>query len=217
MATYRVHKTSNYTVMSNRHLRDESLSLRAKGLLSVMLMLPDDWRFSVSGLASILKEGVGAVRSTLAELKDAGYVRVEKVRDEAGRYRYEYDIYEAPGNDEERPYEVEAPDVEEPQADPEDKPKQQSKPRQKAKPRPKTRRFSPPAPEEVEEYARSIGFALDGGRFCDYYESRGWKYKGNVAMRDWKAAVRNWKRSGANDVGRMRSDEDAEWDAKHGW
>lgn len=216
MATYRVHKTSNYTVMSNRHLRDESLSLRAKGLLSVMLMLPDDWRFSVSGLASILKEGVGAVRSTLAELKDAGYVRVEKVRDEAGRYRYEYDIYEAPGNDEERPYEVEAPDVDEPGQEPAQEPKPE--PKAKARRRPaKQRRFSPPAPEEVEEYARSIGFALDGGRFCDYYESRGWKYKGNVAMRDWKAAVRNWKRSGANDVGRMRSDEDAEWDARHGW
>lgn len=108
-----------------------------------------------------------------------------------------------------------ADEVEEPQ-EPEqptlfDEP--EPKPRPKAKT--KQRRFVPPSPEEAEAYARSIGFELDGGRFCDYYETRGWKYKGNVAMRDWKAAVRNWKRS--DQGGGKRSDEDSEWDSKHGW
>ena len=66
--------------------------------------------------------------------------------------------------------------------------------------------FQKPTPLEVEEYAKSIAFALDGSAFCDYYEARGWKYKGGVAMKDWRAAVRTWKKNrGENGAGKSRS------------
>lgn len=98
MAVFRVHKTENYTVMSNVHLRDERLSLKAKGLLSLMLSLPDDWNYSVAGLASMCREGETSVRSGIGELERFGYVLVTKSLPSAGsgRITYEYDIYEEP-------------------------------------------------------------------------------------------------------------------------
>ena len=68
MGVFRVEKNANYTVMSNYHLRDKSLSLKAKGLLSQMLSLPEDWDYTLSGLASINKEGKDAIRSAVKEL-----------------------------------------------------------------------------------------------------------------------------------------------------
>ena len=220
MATYRIHKTANYTVMSNHHLRDRGLSYKAKGLMSVLLSLPDDWEHSVAGLASLSTDGKVAVKSAMDELASAGYVTVTKVYPHKGngRISYVYDIYETPEHRDERTFEVEEPqEPEQPTLFDEPEPGQEPRLKAKAKPKAKQkpRRFVPPSPEEAEAYARSIGFELDGGRFCDYYETRGWKYKGNVAMRDWKAAVRNWKRS--DQGGGKRSDEDSEWDSKHGW
>lgn len=99
MAVFRVHKTDNYTVMSNHHLRNKELSLKAKGLLSVILSLPDSWKYSIAGLAAICKEGVTAVKSALSELEASGYVAVTKLypgQTESGRIEYLYDIYEKP-------------------------------------------------------------------------------------------------------------------------
>lgn len=99
MATYRVHKTQDYTVMSNAHLRDKSLSLKGKGLLSVMLSLPDDWEYTIAGLVAISKENETAIKSTLDELKKCGYLVVTKLspaQTESGRFGYLYDIYEQP-------------------------------------------------------------------------------------------------------------------------
>lgn len=99
MTVFRVHKTDNYTVMSNHHLRNKELSLKAKGLLSVILSLPESWKYSVAGLAAICKEGVTAVKSALGELETSGYVVVTKLypgQTESGRIEYLYDIYEKP-------------------------------------------------------------------------------------------------------------------------
>lgn len=96
MAIFRVNKTTNYTVMSNYHLRDKNLSLKAKGLLSYMLSLPDDWDYSINGLVAINKESVKAIRNILDELKANGYLIINKFRDLNGRYEYEYEIYESP-------------------------------------------------------------------------------------------------------------------------
>lgn len=74
MAVIRVEKNKNYTVMSNVHLRDKALSLKAKGLLSLILSLPDDWQYNVKGLAAISKEGRSGITSALQELEAAGYV-----------------------------------------------------------------------------------------------------------------------------------------------
>lgn len=98
MSIIRVHKSKNFTVMSNYHLRDKNLSLKAKGLLSVMLSLPEDWDYSISGLCSILKENKTAIKSALRELQDNGYVVVTKKYASKGsnRISYEYDIMEIP-------------------------------------------------------------------------------------------------------------------------
>lgn len=99
MATIRVHKSKNYTVMSNTHLRDKNLSLKAKGLLSVMLSLPDDWDYSIAGLVAISKENETAVKSALNELRDNNYVVVTKenpTKSNGGRIKYTYEVYEEP-------------------------------------------------------------------------------------------------------------------------
>lgn len=100
MAVFRVHKTKNYTMMSNHHLRDKNLSLKAKGLLSVMFSLPDSWNYSIPGLCAILKENETAVKSTIKELKATGYLVVDKKKPckEEGRSKFEYiyNIYETP-------------------------------------------------------------------------------------------------------------------------
>ena len=97
MGTFRVHKTKDYTVMSNNHLRNKEMTLKAKGLLSQMLSLPDDWNYTIEGLASINKEGVDCISDTLTELEKFGYVTRKRIRDEKGRLRgTDYDIYEEP-------------------------------------------------------------------------------------------------------------------------
>ena len=97
MSVIRVHKTDNYTVMSNHHLRNKDMSLKAKGLLSLMLSLPNDWDYSIAGLVKICKESETSIKSTLAELKDLGYLDVIKLmpdKTETGRIEYIYNIYE---------------------------------------------------------------------------------------------------------------------------
>jgi len=99
MSVIRVNKTKDYTVMSNCHLRDTNLSLKAKGLLSMMLALPEDWDYSISGLVSICKEKETAVTSALDELKTYGYLKVTKLmpnETENGRFGYCYDVFEKP-------------------------------------------------------------------------------------------------------------------------
>lgn len=97
MAVYRVEKTHDYTVMANHHLRDERLSLKAKGLLSLILSLPDDWDISIQGLATIVSDGIASVRSGIGELMDAGYIQREIGHAEGGTFAgYVYTIHETP-------------------------------------------------------------------------------------------------------------------------
>jgi hypothetical protein len=99
MAVIRVQKNKNYTVMSNQHLKNKEMSLKAKGLLSMMLSLPDDWDYSVEGLVAICKESETSVKSTLSELKELGYLEVIKLmpnQTETGRIEYVYNVFEMP-------------------------------------------------------------------------------------------------------------------------
>ena len=116
MAVYRVERTRDYTVMCNYHLKDKALSLKAKGLLSMMLSMPEEWNYSTRGLAAICKEGVEAVGNTLKELEKAGYMVRRQLRGTNGRITdTEYIIYEKPQDTE--PSEPEtAPDPEGPDA-----------------------------------------------------------------------------------------------------
>ena len=97
MAVFRVERTNNYTVMSNYHLRDKNLSLKAKGLLFQMLSLPEDWDYTLAGLARINAEGKDAIRAAVVELEKAGYVQRRQTTDKAGKFgSNEYVIREYP-------------------------------------------------------------------------------------------------------------------------
>ena len=97
MSVFRVEKNKGYTVMSNHHLRNHTLSLKAKGLLSQMLSLPDDWDYTLQGLAQINKESIDAIREAVRELERAGYIKRSRERDERGCLRGTvYTIYEQP-------------------------------------------------------------------------------------------------------------------------
>ena len=123
MAVFRIERTRDYTVMSNHHLRNRALSLKAKGLLSMMLSLPDDWNYTTRGLAKICKEGVDAIGGALRELEGAGYIVRHQLRDRQGRISdTEYVIYEqpqlpeTPGPDTAGP-DTDSPDTENPYLD----------------------------------------------------------------------------------------------------
>ena len=99
MAVFRVERNTGYTVMSNHHLRNKELSLKAKGLLSQMLSLPEDWDYTLAGLSYINREKIDAIREAVRELERAGYIQRSRERDEKGRLRgTDYIIYEQPPN-----------------------------------------------------------------------------------------------------------------------
>ena len=85
MAVFRVEKNKGYTVMSNHHLRNKELSLKAKGLLSQMLSLPEDWDYPLAGLSLINRESIDAIRTAVWELEKAGYITRRQGRDEKGK------------------------------------------------------------------------------------------------------------------------------------
>lgn len=97
MSVFRIEKNKNYTVMSNHHLRNKELSLKAKGLLSQMLSLPENWDYTLAGLSHINKESIDAIRTAVWELEKAGYIKRQQGRDEKGKMTaIEYIIYEQP-------------------------------------------------------------------------------------------------------------------------
>lgn len=96
MSVFKIEKNSNYTVMSNYHLRDKNLSYKAKGLLSFILSLPKNWDYSINGLVAVSKEGVKAIKNILKELQRCGYLVINKKQNEIGQFQYEYLIFEYP-------------------------------------------------------------------------------------------------------------------------
>lgn len=96
MSVIRVNKTKDFTVMSNHHFRDKRLSLKAKGLLSEMLSLPEGWDYTVAGLVAINREGKPSIQAALKELEYFGYLVRTRTQDERGYFDYIYDIYEKP-------------------------------------------------------------------------------------------------------------------------
>ncbi|MCL2865136.1 MAG: helix-turn-helix domain-containing protein [Lachnospiraceae bacterium] len=112
MAVFRIEKTQNYTVMSNHHLRNPTLSLKAKGLLSQILSLPDTWDYTLKGLSHINRESIEAIRTAVLELEKAGYIIRHQKRDAKGKMsNIEYTIFE-------QPQEPDAPELENTQVSP---------------------------------------------------------------------------------------------------
>lgn len=113
MAVFRVERNKGYTVMSNHHLRNKDLTLKAKGLLSQMLSLPEDWDYTLAGLSRINRESIDAIRTAVWELEKAGYITRRQGRDEKGKMTaIEYTIYEQP-----QPPRLENPILENPTTD----------------------------------------------------------------------------------------------------
>ena len=114
IAVIRVIKNRNYTVMSNTHLKDKRLSLKAIGLLSIVLSLPDDWHYTVNGLVGIVKDGERAVNGALSELKENGYLRIEKLypnKDGRSKIEYQYIFSETPQDPQNVPIEQDIQNV----------------------------------------------------------------------------------------------------------
>lgn len=218
MSCFRVNKRNNYTTMSNYHLKDKTLSLKAVGLLSKMLSLPDNWNYSINGLVAICKEKKTSVISTLDELKEHGYVIVTKKmpnETDTGRIEYIYDIYETPRFEKQG---IEKQGIEnlgleflglefqglenQPQLNTNKSNTKELNTKElstkeyikketcKEK---KTKRFVKPSIEEIKEYVFENSLNVDCEYFYDYYESNGWTV-GKNHMKDWKATLRNWSR-----------------------
>ena len=118
MPVFRVERNTGYTVMSNHHLRNKELTLKAKGLLSQMLSLPEDWDYTLAGLSHINREKIDAIREAVKELEKAGYIVRSRERDEKGRLRgADYIIYEQPQLPEEQPPTLDYPTLENPTLD----------------------------------------------------------------------------------------------------
>ena len=112
MPVFRIERTHDYTVMSNHHLKNPQLSLKAKGLLSMMLSFPDEWNYSERGLAAICKEGVDAIHSAIKELERTGYMERHQLRGKDGRIvDTEYVIFERPHAPDMAPPDTENPDM----------------------------------------------------------------------------------------------------------
>ena len=187
MAVFRVHKNDNFVVIGKTHLKEKNMSLKAIGLLSVMLSLPDDWDYSVSGLAAIRSESKDTINRVLNELEEFGYLKRTQLRNEGGLIKgYEYDIYE-------EPY-PKNPDTDNPDTENKTQLNNNKLNNNKLNNKEYKKGFTKPTLEEVEAYKKEHSLILDTQSFIDYYESNGWKV-GKNPMKDWRATARRWSRS----------------------
>lgn len=220
MSTIKVNKTKDYTIMSNTHFRERYMSLKAKGLLSLMLSLPSDWDYSVEGLVAICKENETAITSTLKELKMFGYLSVTKVmpnETQSGRIEYVYEIFETPQRDniqgienqgvekqgiENLPLVLQKEKSTKKEKDTyiysniiEEENTKDKKEKEIIKEKPhRTRKdFVPPTYEEVVEYAKSRGREDLAKAFFDYYDVGDWRDKTGEKVKIWKQKFITWE------------------------
>ena len=191
MAVFKINKSKDYTVMSNHHLRDKSLSLKAKGLLSQMLSLPEDWDYTIQGLCSINKENETAINSTLKELKYNGYLIVTKKmpnETKSGRIEYVYDIYETP-KQEGRKQALENLGVEVQGVENQGQLNTDIQNKEKQNKEKNNKRFVPPTLEEIKQFCKERGNGVDAKKVFDYYSSANWKDGRGNPVRNWKQKI----------------------------
>lgn len=186
MAIYKIHKTKDYTIMSNFHLRDSEISLKAKGLLSLMFSLPDDWNYSVRGLESICKESKDTINGIINELEHNNYIERKRIYCNGKISEWEYNIYET--NDlHPKKQDIENQDIENKDIYKELNNKELNNQLKRNILKKK------PTLEEIQNYINEENLNVDAQVFYDYYESNGWKV-GRNTMKDFKATLRNWSR-----------------------
>ena len=206
---HRAEYDKDYTRVKNDFVNDERLSLQAKGFMLVILSLPDDWEFSIKGLAYKTHLSVNTVMRLVKELKSAGYIVQKKTKNQLGQFiNYEWDIYDLPELNENRtsakPNYGEA-ELRETRTTGEpnfgkcrvkqitNNNKELNITNDSLEQKGLPKKFKPPTVEEVRSYCEERKNGIDPEAFCDFYTSKGWKV-GKDSMKDWKAAVRTWER-----------------------
>ena len=206
-------KERDFTVINNTFIKDVSLSWKAKGLMAYLLSLPDDWEIHLSEVENHAADGKATLRSSINELKERGYLIVEQKKENGKFGEMKYILIENPYT--EKP-QAEKPQAEKPQAE-----KPQAEKRtllntnilntnppitddvqntyelnlepQAVQEECVKKRFIKPSVEEVKTYCAEISAEIDAEYFINYYDSNGWTV-GKSKMKDWRAAVRNWKK-----------------------
>lgn len=212
--TIRTDKKDNFTIADNGFIKDDRLSWQAKGLMTYLLSLPDDWDINLVELERHAKDGIHATRAAVRELQAAGYIKTDKIKHKGRFAGVRYTVVECPPHDgfphTENPR-AENPRAEKPRAE---KPRAENrmllntnilntnilstnntKYLMTKEERAEKPRFIPPTSQQVRDYAQEKGLALDADSFCDFYQSKNWLV-GKAKMKDWKAAARNWARRG---------------------
>lgn len=195
MTVFRVNKTKDYVTMGKYHFREKNMSLKAIGMLSIMLSLPDEWDYSVNGLTAIRCESKNTINSILNELEEFGYLKRSRNYVNGKISNWNYDIYEKPLY--RKNEDIENVDIE--NLDLENRPQLSNKElsnkelnnkqyKENAK-----RKFSKPTLEEINQYCLERNNGINAEAFYDFYESKDW-YVGKNKMKDWKACVRTWER-----------------------
>lgn len=194
MSIFRINKNKNYVTMSNHHFKEKEMSLKAKGLLSQMLSLPDDWNYSIEGLTSINKENETSIKSALNELQKFGYLKITKLLPNqtiSGRIEYVYDVYEEKQEGEKQGVEilgVEFLGVE--------NQGQYNNINNKIINNKINKiyiKFEKPTLEEVEAYCKERNNNVNAKQFYDYYEANEWKDRDGKKVKSWKQKVITWE------------------------
>ena len=191
MSVIRIVKDKNFVTMGKYHLKEKDMSLKAIGLLSIMLSLPDDWDYSISGLVSIRKESYDSIRTTLKELEQFGYLKRTQILDKGKFVDVEYTIYEKPL--------TEKPITEKPLTENQTQlntniinnliNKKLNNKKEIYK-----ERFVKPSLEEIETYCKERNNNVDPKTFYDFYETGDWKDSKGNKVKNWKQKVITWER-----------------------
>ena len=210
MPVIRVNKTKDYTVMSNYHFKEKDMSLKAKGLLSLMLSLPDDWGYSVEGLVNICKENETSINTALRELKTFGYLSITKLmpnQTSNGRIEYVYNVYEKPNIKQD----IEKQGVENLGVEIQDLENQgllntnnkdiEIYNNKLLYTKKKKKEFVPPTLEEIKEYCLQRKNNVNYKKFYDYYTVSKWKDNQGKQVYNWKLKVISWEGNGTSSYG----------------
>ena len=211
MAKFKINKNKNYTTISNYHLQDTNLSLKAKGLLSLMLSLPDNWDYSVRGLAEICIETKDTINGILNELENNNYLVRKRIYENGKIIEWEYNIYES--ND----LHPKKQDIEKQDIGFYDNNKILNNKILNNKEsnniniitKESSKRFVKPTIEEIQKYCSDRNNNVDANYFYDFYESKGWMI-GKNKMKDWKSAIRTWEKN--NKEVKTKSKKDKGWE-----
>lgn len=196
MTVFRVNKDRNYVTMSKYHFKEKNMSLKAIGMLSLMLSLPDDWDYSVMGLCNIRCESKNSINSILNELEEFGYLKRTRHYVNGKITNWIYDIYEQPlyrKNVDIEIVDIENVDIEnvdlgnEPQLNNKELSNKELNNNKESR-----KRFTKPTIKGIQDYCKERNNGINAEAFYDFYESKDW-YVGKNKMKDWKACVRTWE------------------------